>query len=329
MRLSVIIPCYNVQNSIHLLVNSVLGQIKDRDIEVICVNDGSVDNTLEVLSDIAKSNPQLIVVNQKNGGPASARKAGLNKATGNYIWFVDGDDSIAANAIDTLLSEIDKNPTDIICFDYKKVDSDGNDIHSFKPGEYDYNQTFTGTEAYAKYRIPAYLWNRIIKRELIEKNNIRFGIIPEDEDFLIHTYLAAGSLRFINDILYDYKQFDVSFSKSLSSFLKYYNGYFQILKKYQVYATSECNKEFWTSFLVTCIKNAIINYNRVRIVDSTKIADDRFAMYKKLRTYVDLYDGKYDKSGMNYLFILIAKKCPFVWDYSCYLLYKHKYQKTI
>lgn len=329
MRLSVIIPCYNVQNSIHLLVNSVLGQIKDRDIEVICVNDGSVDNTLEVLSDIAKSNPQLIVVNQKNSGPASARNAGLNKATGNYIWFVDGDDSIAANAIDILLSEIDKNPADIICFDYKKVDSDGNDIHNFKLRKYDYNQTFTGTEAYAKYRIPAYLWNRIIKRELIEKNNIRFGIIPEDEDFLIHTYLAAGSLRFINDILYDYKQFDVSFSKSLSSFLKYYNGYFQILKKYQVYAISECNKKFWTSFLVTCIKNAIINYNKVRIADPTKVSNNRLTLYEKLRDNINLYKNSYDKVGVSWFFIWIAINCPFVIDYFCFIFYKFKYQKVI
>ena len=322
MKLSIIIPCYNVQNSISLLLNSIFVQIKNRDVEVICVNDGSADQTLDVLSNIRKSNQDLHIIDQENGGPALARNAGLDMATGEYVWFVDGDDIIDKNAIDILLHEIKNKPTDIICFNYKEVDVSGNIIQNRYQQNYDYSCTYNGSEAFSKFKVPAYLWNRIIRRNLIEENSIRFGIIPEDEDFLIHTYLVAKSFRFIKSCLYLYKQFDISFSKSISTYLKYYDGYYLIMKKYCNYTSIAVHNEFWNYFLFVCLKNVIINYNRVKIASPLKKTNSRKTMYKELRKYIIAYEGKLDRKGGKLFFIWLVKNFPFILDLSCYYLYK-------
>ncbi len=325
MIISIIIPCYNVEKNISQLLDSILCQINGNSVEIICVNDGSSDSTLDVLTNIASNNSSLNVINQENGGPASARNSGLDKAVGDYIWFVDGDDQIDSYAIDTLIQEIYSNPTDVICFNYNRVDVNGNIVPNYKHHIIcDCHHTFKGTEAYAKYKIPAYLWNRVIKRELIEKHHIRFGIIPEDEDFLINTYLVANSFRFINSCLYYYKEIESSFSKSLDSHCKYYEGYFLIMDKYSSLIDLERNDAFWQLFIWSCIRNIFINYNRIKVRSIHNIIDDRKTMYKKIRNHLVVYESSISRLSLRSFIIKTVKNYPFLLDFPCYFIYKIK-----
>ena len=124
MKISIIIPCYNVEKYIIQLVSSLLKQIDGKNIEIICVNDGSTDNTLNCLKSLATGNNNLHIINQENGGPASARNSGLDIAKGEYIWFVDGDDSIDKHAINTLTHEIEEkfSVADFKNMCYDKID---------------------------------------------------------------------------------------------------------------------------------------------------------------------------------------------------------------
>lgn len=327
MNISIIIPCYNVEKYIIPLLESLLKQIDGKNVEIICVNDGSTDNTLNCLKSLATGNNNLHIINQENGGPASARNSGLDIAKGEYIWFIDGDDNIDKLAINTLTHEIQENPTDVICFNYNRVDTNGN-ILSTKNYEYDYKNSFTGTEAYAQYKIPSYLWNRIIRRDLIENNHIRFDLWPEDEDFLINIYISANSFRFIRDAIYYYDDVESSFSKSVDNYYKYYEGYFHIMKKYKHFTRTEKNNRFWQRLIWSCIKNILINYNRVKVGNYSREIDGRITMYAKIRQHLSQYKNSISYKGKTGSLIFIAKYIPFLLDFPCYILYKTKIKNS-
>ena len=101
MKLSIIIPCYNVENFVQKCANSILVQ-KGFDCELIFVNDGSKDNTLHVLENLAIKDNRIKVINQENQGLSGARNTGIENAKGDYIMFVDADDWLESNAFDII-----------------------------------------------------------------------------------------------------------------------------------------------------------------------------------------------------------------------------------
>ncbi|MBQ6143101.1 MAG: glycosyltransferase family 2 protein [Clostridia bacterium] len=96
-KISVLMPVYNCEKYLEKSLDSVLNQTF-KDIELICVNDGSKDNSLEILKEYSKKDSRLVLIDQKNQGAAAARQNAINKAKGEYIAFVDADDIIAKNA---------------------------------------------------------------------------------------------------------------------------------------------------------------------------------------------------------------------------------------
>lgn len=99
MRVSIIIPCYNVENYVSDCLNSVLKQTY-RDIEIICVNDGSKDNTLEILKSFKSKYPQIQIIDQKNSGAPNAMNNGVKLAAGSYLQFLAADDILLPNKIE-------------------------------------------------------------------------------------------------------------------------------------------------------------------------------------------------------------------------------------
>ena len=114
MKISVIIPVYNLAKYISKSLNSILSQKFDHDLEVIVVDDGSTDNSLEIVDKIREADSRVKLLSQKNAGVSAARNAGLDIATGKYVVFVDGDDILFPNVLQMLTSELDKNPEAIL-----------------------------------------------------------------------------------------------------------------------------------------------------------------------------------------------------------------------
>lgn len=119
-EISIIIPVYNVQNYLEKCLGSVKNQTF-QDWEAICVNDGSTDNSLEILQQYAENDERFVVINQENGGVSSARNTGLNSATGKYIMFLDSDDFIHPQCMEVALKTIINTETDICDFQLTKV----------------------------------------------------------------------------------------------------------------------------------------------------------------------------------------------------------------
>lgn len=111
-RVSVIIPVYNVEKFILKTVESVMNQ-DYKDVEIILVNDGSPDNSAQIIDELAKRDSRIICIHKENGGVSSARNAGLKIATGEYVTFIDGDDWVEPNYISYLLELVEKNNCEI------------------------------------------------------------------------------------------------------------------------------------------------------------------------------------------------------------------------
>ena len=102
-NISIIIPVYNVEKFLHQCLKSVFEQNVEG-MEVICVNDGSTDNSLAILNEFKTFYPQLIIIDQPNGGLPAARNSGFNVSKGNYIYFLDSDDYLFPNTINQMIS---------------------------------------------------------------------------------------------------------------------------------------------------------------------------------------------------------------------------------
>ena len=118
VKVSVIIPCYNQEKYIAECLDSVISQ-NNADYEIIVVNDGSTDNSLDIINKYAENNDKIIVINQKNHGVITARNNAIKIAHGEYIYPLDGDDVIAPNCLKTLCDAMDNNLGDVIYSEYE------------------------------------------------------------------------------------------------------------------------------------------------------------------------------------------------------------------
>ncbi len=116
-KISVIVPVYNSEKYLKRCLDSIVSQTLT-DIEIICVNDGSYDKSLDILNDYAKKDKRIKVINKKNGGAASARNSGLREASGKYIGYIDSDDYIEDCMYERLLSAAEENNADMVSSGY-------------------------------------------------------------------------------------------------------------------------------------------------------------------------------------------------------------------
>ena len=184
MILSIVVNMYNTAKYMPKCLDSLLEQdILPSDYEIILVNDGSTDNSLELAEEyLTKSKdfenwPLFKIVNQENKGLAAARNAGIDVAEGKFLCFVDPDDYIEKNSLKELLYRMEDKNLDILRFNYQKVDEDYNNIQDF-PSEANFNYSegvISGKEFLVnRLGIACYVWAYIYRLDLIRKNNIRF-----------------------------------------------------------------------------------------------------------------------------------------------------------
>ena len=182
-QLSVIVPVYNVEPWLRRCLDSICKQTL-RDIEIICVNDGSTDHSADILEEYAARDPRIRVIHQANGGLSAARNAGLDLCRAELITTVDSDDYIDPETYAELLPRMTEQ-TDLICFGVQVEANDldwGNKMQRYftLPDE----QTLAATpQLVAKLNDTA--WNKIYRRELIERFQLRYphGIWYEDFSF--------------------------------------------------------------------------------------------------------------------------------------------------
>jgi len=212
IKVSVIIPVYNSEKVLNQCIDSVCNQTLS-DIEIICVDDGSEDNSLKILKEYEKKDSRVNVLSQKNRGAGVARNKGIDVANGEYIAFVDSDDWIEDNALEKLYNNIKSNDSDMVLFnsiEHKPNNEFRKRIYLKKDDSLDYNNYTFDYHMNKNFVMNGMfvIWSKFYKTSFIKDNNIRFYSheIFNDVQFHIQSMLFAKKISYLPEILYHYRR---------------------------------------------------------------------------------------------------------------------------
>lgn len=267
---SVIIPVYNVEQYLPKCLDSVIGQTY-RELEIICVNDCSPDNSAEILQQYALKDVRIKIINrEKNGGLSAARNTGMSAATGEYIYFIDSDDWIDEDYLEKMVNAIEKVNTDIVLntniiraeentaipFEWKRYSK------QFPEGEYLSTETAINCSQ-------VMIWAHLYKKSFLDEYNLRFpeGYIQEDEYFQHISKIRCDKIFCFSGSAYYYRQRAQSIMGSRKSKVIPVAGIFDLLIDFY-----SKNRFFLLQY---AIKFSLIN------VYSQIAADDEFNIAKK------------------------------------------------
>lgn len=212
MTVSIVFPVYNKSELLPTTLPSLLSQTY-REFELIAVDDGSTDGSGDFLDRLAKTDSRVKVIHQPNVGVSAARNAALDRASGDYVVFADADDTVCPDWLEVLAKEAETSGADIVVSGFFSTDSNGKALDTVLPPE---EGNITGKEFLGNFYahqsnhgLPGFGHGKIVRRDLIEKNNIRFtpGLkLAEDLDFFVRLYDKAETVRTVRYAGYNYLQ---------------------------------------------------------------------------------------------------------------------------
>ncbi len=208
MTLSFVLPCYNMEKYLSRCLDSLLTQDVDRDIyEILVVNDGSKDGTLDIARSYESKYDNIRVIDKPNGGVGSARNRGLREARGRYLYFFDPDDYIAKNVLGTLLSLADKYEPELLAFEHTALDQ--KDALKPEANKIDINGQFsvqTGLEFIGSQNYTGEAWWYLVKKSFLEEHETTFmeDRLMEDVIFTFENLLYTKKMLYVPLDVYRY-----------------------------------------------------------------------------------------------------------------------------
>ena len=274
-KISIIISVYNEENYLKRCLDSVISQ-SYKNLEIIIVDDGSTDNSLNICLEYQKNDKRIKVIHQENKGLCASRNNGLSNATGDYIWFIDGDDFIEENSLEVIKPYL--NNYDIIVFNYNEV-RDNKLIKMNDTKEYD--------NVNKKY-ILGYIgvWNKIFKREILEGEKFPEGYM-HDDIYLIPTFgLKTNKIVFVNEYLYNH----VNRSSSITNSGFYLKDKLYALEHLENVLGLEYRDEveylYIIHLLLSSIFDKVIRHYKYNFKEINNIMKEKFPKYYKNKYWV-------------------------------------------
>jgi glycosyltransferase involved in cell wall biosynthesis len=230
--ISVIIPVYNIEKYISKCLDSVLNQTLDRDkYEVIIIDDGSTDKSLEICKQKTKGfDNAKIIEHKKNKGLGPARNTGIKEAKGEYLYFIDGDDYIDNNTLENLLELAQEYKADIVTSGFKRVDEKGHIL--FKKNDYTSltDDKFENLKMFLASQVTHTAWGKLIKRSLFLDNNIEYPKgIHEDIPVTYLLFWYADKIHVSDEISYYWVKRNSSITSYISK--EHIDGWFNAIDK--------------------------------------------------------------------------------------------------
>lgn len=214
IKISVIVPVYNTSLYLEKCLRSIMNQSL-KEIEIICVNDGSIDNSLEILKEISKEEKRIKIINQINQGVSKARNEAIRIAKGKYCLNIDSDDWIESKYLEDMYNTAESNDSDIVIsdifFDFKYTPTKNYVLKDLNIKD---NKNITGKEyigIFIKDNFHGYTWNKLIKRELYIKNNIWYNekiFIFEDVEVILRLAYHSKRINKLNKAYYHYLKYN-------------------------------------------------------------------------------------------------------------------------
>lgn len=315
-KISIVVPVFNTEKYLNECINSLINQSL-KNIEIILVDDGSTDNSLEICNKYAKIDARVIVLKQMNKGAAAARNTGLDIAKGEYIGFVDSDDWINEKMYNILYSKAKEHDADIVtCNIEKRCKTGAIILFSIDKSEYMISKNDAMSILLENQRITYSPCNKIYNKKLFE--NLRFseGIILEDKDLLYRLVDKANRVYYVGQPLYYYRYVENStlhseFSlKKLDEHMVMKDMYEFYQKFYPEYASRVYSRYFLTNIILYI---NLIKYNR------SLIGQYKYLLNRDKLLLIKLNDTGFDRK--NRLLIKIGYISPIllVKLYSIYL----------
>lgn len=239
-KVSVIVPVYNVEEYLSECLESIINQTL-KDIEIICINDGSKDNSLEILKEYVAKDSRMIIIDKPNEGVSAARNDGIELAKGEFIAFVDSDDLIDLDTYECAYSIAIETNADITVFGWQNFPKNISKREDCKPKEKIFRDWFK-----AKRRRESIIsCNKLYRRYMIIQNDLRFNRdikYAEDECFNLCVYPFAKVIVQMPNMFYHYrvrKCGSATFSSTKSKFKNYISVWKYVLKQWKKYKVSK------------------------------------------------------------------------------------------
>ena len=295
-KLSIIVPVYNVEQYIRDCIISIFKQeLKETDFEVIIVNDGTEDNSMNVISDIVNQHKNIKILNQENQGLSVARNNGIALAKGEYVFMPDSDDLLVEGSLRPLLDKAFETKVDLVVANFIELNDD--EIECFKNTHTSINeidilyQEMAGRELYIKHLHPSqcYVWRTLYKTSFLKENRLSFipGITFQDIPFTTECYLLAGKCIKSSLLLYVYRIRPNSATSSLNS-KKAKDNAFAIAKTWDLISKYQLSGEIKEKLQ----NNIFVNFENFskRIFHISKFLNVRESFFASLRHHAsDMY----------------------------------------
>lgn len=313
-QVSIIVPAYNVENYIERCLNSLVNQTF-KDIEIITINDGSTDKSLELLNKYAKEDIRVSVIDLGDEGVSYCRNLGVEKANGKYIMFVDSDDWIDSNMIEAMYKKAEENKLDLVMCSYIREFKDHSKEKRFNlPEEIIYKEDKVKNELLRKLVGPVKeelsnpemldalgtVWGKLYRADILKENKLKFVDLSEigsaeDTLFNIFTFNYLKKVMFLNKPMYHYwrdnpksvtSQYNPKLKEQRKVFFKYISDFLKENNFVQVFEEA-LNNRICTSVLglglIECSKNnKISRINKIKNIK--KIINEEYVRnaYKNL-----------------------------------------------
>lgn len=286
-KVSIIVPVYNVEKYLKKAIESALNQ-SYKNLQIILVNDGSTDKSGEICDKYKEKDTRVEVIHKENGGLSDARNAGLDIATGEYIMFLDSDDFFTPNSVEIMYKEIEEKKADFIIGNYINTDPNGkkwensifdeNIYDNFKLSITDYEKSF--------FIMNSGVWNKIFRKEFIDRLNLRFikGLPAEDAIFTTYCFVNTDKVYYQKEVIYNYRQNYSARTISTNCTKQYFEGINKAYKYIYNNFIESNNLGFYRYFYA---KN--VSYLLCKLIDSKLIEDkEKIDIFNEMKWFFDL-----------------------------------------
>lgn len=320
VKISIIIPVYNVEKYLHECLDSIINQTF-KDLEIICVDDGSTDKSSEILEEYEQKDKRFTVISQPNKGVSAARNRGMQQAKGKYIMFVDSDDYIASNACELIYNSAEEKRCDILLFPHYNFSAstcrdDGRLLDLYITLK---DNTTTFKEYSDEFLLtPSETHSKLYKTDFLRKYNLHWETqiqYCEDRIFYINALIHAKAISILYKHLYYYRidTFN-SLSKNNRTILPHLYKVHNALKKILLESKVENSDILCVKILNCTIRSYLAQWGRIHNIPVQsknikylyKIAKECKKIPKEYREYLSDYD-RLQQSISNYRMFYIKK----------------------
>lgn len=244
---SIIMPAYNAERFLSEAIDSVLTQ-SFADFELFVINDGSIDKTADICRQFSKKDSRIVFIDKINEGVSVARNVALDRAKGQYVFFVDSDDVVYEDSLLRIYSFLKRTPVDYLRFEYQIIDNLGRKLYpnyeATKRRRYD-GEKMESSECIKKLiRGEFFSWSGVYNRTVIEKNNLRFlagCTYNEDTLFMMRYFMFSQTHVYVSDNVYGYRKSDSAVTYRFTE--RNYQDVENVVKDLQKIYYSQCQIE--------------------------------------------------------------------------------------